>query len=110
MAELEVETLVQSAQTIGGDRLVDLRLLKPGIAIGLWKVNISRQDRHFKRNQRLDCTTKRQISVFFFFFFFLDFEHKLWLSLQGQSSVAFVMFTLHFLSLVESSTEGSWGR
>lgn len=41
MAELDVETLVQSAQTIGGDRLVELRLLKPGIAIGLWKVNIS---------------------------------------------------------------------
>ncbi|XP_075906465.1 F-box only protein 15 isoform X2 [Nelusetta ayraudi] len=65
MAELDVETLAQNAQTIGGDRLVELRLLKPGITIGLWK---------------------------------------------GQNSVAFVMFTLHFLSLVESSTEGSWGR
>lgn len=58
MAELDVETLVQSAQTIGVDRLVELRLLRPGIAIGLWKVNISRQDQHFKGNQRLDITTK----------------------------------------------------
>lgn len=106
MTELDVETLVQSAQTIGEDRLMKLRLLKPGIAIGLWKVNISRQDRHFSD---LIAPPNSRI-IFPVFFFSIVFERKPWVSLQGQSSVAFVMFTLHFLSLVESSTEGSWDR
>lgn len=36
MAEVN---LSKSPQLIGEDRLVELHLLQPGIAIGLWKVN-----------------------------------------------------------------------
>lgn len=39
MAKLDVQTLAKSAQIIGEDRLVELKLLQPGIIIGLWKVN-----------------------------------------------------------------------
>lgn len=35
MAEVN---LAKSLQLIGEDRLVELRLLQPGVAIGLWKV------------------------------------------------------------------------
>ncbi|XP_070842110.1 F-box only protein 15 [Chaetodon trifascialis] len=62
MAELDMQALTKSAQVIGRDRLVELKLLQPGIIIGLWR---------------------------------------------GQSSVAFVVFTLHFHRLVERSVQGS---
>ncbi|XP_070709498.1 F-box only protein 15 [Pempheris klunzingeri] len=62
MAKLDMQTLTKSAQVIGQDRLVELKLLQPGIIIGVWR---------------------------------------------GQSSLAFVMFTLHFHRLVERSTQGS---
>lgn len=39
MAKLDVQTLAKSAQIIGEDRLVELKLLQPGIIIGVWKVN-----------------------------------------------------------------------
>lgn len=38
MAELEVQTLTKSAQVIGRDRLVEMKLLQPGIIIGTWRV------------------------------------------------------------------------
>ncbi|KAM9337212.1 F-box only protein 15 [Symphorus nematophorus] len=37
MAELDMQTLTKSMQVIGRDRLVELRLLKPGIIIGVWR-------------------------------------------------------------------------
>lgn len=48
MATINVETPAQSALAIGEDRLVELKLLHPGIVIGLWKVNISKQDDNFQ--------------------------------------------------------------
>ncbi|XP_054479278.1 F-box only protein 15 [Anoplopoma fimbria] len=62
MAKLDMQALTESAQVIGQDRLVELKLLQPGIIIGVWR---------------------------------------------DQSSVAFVMFTLHFHRLVERSIQGS---
>ncbi|XP_034416621.1 F-box only protein 15 [Cyclopterus lumpus] len=62
MATLDMQALTGSTQVIGQDRLVELKLLQPGIIIGVWR---------------------------------------------EQSSVAFVMFTLHFHRLVERSIQGS---
>ncbi|XP_068437975.1 F-box only protein 15 [Clinocottus analis] len=62
MAKLDMQALIESLQVIGQDRLVELKLLQPGIIIGIWR---------------------------------------------EQSSVAFVMFTLHFHRLVERSIQGS---
>lgn len=36
MAKLDMET--KSAQVFGQDKLVELKLLQPGIIIGIWKV------------------------------------------------------------------------
>uniref|UniRef100_A0A3Q4GEV5 F-box only protein 15-like n=1 Tax=Neolamprologus brichardi TaxID=32507 RepID=A0A3Q4GEV5_NEOBR len=55
-------TLTKNMQVIGQDKLVQLKLLQPGIIIGVWRV---------------------------------------------ITSVAFIMFTLHFHKLVERSTQGS---
>lgn len=41
MAKLDMQTLTKSAQVIGQDRLVELKLLQPGIIIGVWRVIIS---------------------------------------------------------------------
>lgn len=38
MMKTDVQALAKSAQVIGQDRLVELRLLQPGIIIGVWKV------------------------------------------------------------------------
>lgn len=38
MAKLDVQDLTKSAQVIGQDKLVELKLLQPGIIIGVWKV------------------------------------------------------------------------
>ncbi|XP_068565595.1 F-box only protein 15 [Cebidichthys violaceus] len=62
MAKLDTQALTEGAQVIGQDRLVELKLLQPGIIIGVWR---------------------------------------------DQSSVAFVMVTLHFHRLVERSIQGS---
>ncbi|XP_037311130.1 F-box only protein 15 [Pungitius pungitius] len=62
MAKLDMEALAERAQVIGQDRLVELKLLQPGIVIGVWR---------------------------------------------DQSSVAFVMVTLHFHRLLERSSQGS---
>ncbi|KAM7390569.1 hypothetical protein PAMA_008642 [Pampus argenteus] len=37
MARLDMETLTKSMQVIGRDRLVELKLLQPGLIIGIWK-------------------------------------------------------------------------
>ncbi|XP_040921881.1 F-box only protein 15 [Toxotes jaculatrix] len=37
MAKLDLQTLTKSTQVIGQDRLVELKLLQPGIIIGIWK-------------------------------------------------------------------------
>ncbi|XP_074549841.1 F-box only protein 15 isoform X2 [Halichoeres trimaculatus] len=37
MAKIDMHALTKSAQVIGQDRLVELRLLQPGIIIGVWK-------------------------------------------------------------------------
>ncbi|KAF1372949.1 hypothetical protein PFLUV_G00255270 [Perca fluviatilis] len=37
MAKLDVQDLTKSAQVIGQDKLVELKLLQPGIIIGVWK-------------------------------------------------------------------------
>uniref|UniRef100_UPI0037E77EBC F-box only protein 15 n=1 Tax=Semicossyphus pulcher TaxID=241346 RepID=UPI0037E77EBC len=37
MAKLDVHALAKSAQVIGQDRLIALKLLQPGIIIGIWK-------------------------------------------------------------------------
>ncbi|KAM8823627.1 F-box only protein 15 isoform 2-T2 [Spinachia spinachia] len=37
MAKLDMEALAESAQVIGQDRLVELRLLQPGIIVGVWR-------------------------------------------------------------------------
>ncbi|KAM4718708.1 F-box only protein 15 isoform 2-T2 [Anableps anableps] len=63
MANLDMQSLTKCIQVIGQDQLVQLKLLQPGLIIGLW--------RH-------------------------------------ESSVAFIMFTLHFYKLVERSTQGSY--
>ncbi|KAK5850239.1 hypothetical protein PBY51_014505 [Eleginops maclovinus] len=70
MRTLDMQAVAESAQVIGRDRLVELKLLQPGIIIGVW------------REMNSKATT-------------LYFE---------QSSVAFVMITLHFHRLVERST------
>ncbi|XP_056290171.1 F-box only protein 15 [Pseudoliparis swirei] len=62
MANVDMPALTQGAQVIGQDRLVELKLLQPGMIIGVWR---------------------------------------------ERSSVAFVMFTLHFHRLVERSIQGS---
>lgn len=38
MARLDMETLTKNAQGFGQDRLVELKLLQPGIIVGIWKV------------------------------------------------------------------------
>lgn len=38
MAKLDVQALTKSAQVIGQDRLVELKLLQPGIIVGVWRV------------------------------------------------------------------------
>ena len=38
MAQLDIDTISKSSQVIGGDRLVKLVLLSPGIVIGIWRV------------------------------------------------------------------------
>ncbi|XP_032406720.1 F-box only protein 15 [Xiphophorus hellerii] len=62
VANLDMQPLTKCAQVIGQDQFVLLKLLQPGIIIGLWR---------------------------------------------DGSSVAFIMFTLHFYKLVERSTRGS---
>ncbi|XP_053198728.1 F-box only protein 15 [Scomber japonicus] len=37
MARLDMETLTKNAQGFGQDRLVELKLLQPGIIVGVWK-------------------------------------------------------------------------
>nr|XP_023855259.1 F-box only protein 15 isoform X2 [Salvelinus alpinus] len=37
MAQLDIDTISKSSQVIGGDRLVKLVLLSPGIVIGIWR-------------------------------------------------------------------------
>uniref|UniRef100_A0A3B4X0C5 F-box protein 15 n=1 Tax=Seriola lalandi dorsalis TaxID=1841481 RepID=A0A3B4X0C5_SERLL len=37
MAKLDMQTLTKSAQVIGQDRLVELKLLQPGIIVGTWR-------------------------------------------------------------------------
>ncbi|KAG7525867.1 F-box only protein 15 [Solea senegalensis] len=62
MAKLDMQTLTESAEVIGQDQLVELKLLHPGVVIGTWR---------------------------------------------DQSSIAFIMFTLHFHKLLERSIQGS---
>ncbi|XP_054893656.1 F-box only protein 15 isoform X2 [Poeciliopsis prolifica] len=62
VANLNKQHLTKCAQVIGQDQFVLLKLLQPGIIIGLWR---------------------------------------------DGTSVAFIMFTLHFYKLVERSTRGS---
>lgn len=38
MSTLDMRALTESAQVIGQDRVVELKLLQPGIIIGVWKV------------------------------------------------------------------------
>ncbi|KAI9523191.1 hypothetical protein NQZ68_029196 [Dissostichus eleginoides] len=64
MLKLDMQAVAESMQIIGRDKLVELKLLQPGMIIGVW----------------------REINS------------------KDQSSVAFVMFTLHFHRLVERST------
>lgn len=37
MAKLDMQMLTKSTQIIGEDRLVELKLLQPGVIIGIWK-------------------------------------------------------------------------
>ncbi|XP_030253501.1 F-box only protein 15 isoform X2 [Sparus aurata] len=62
MEKLDAQALTKSAQVIGQDRLVELKLIQPGFIISVWR---------------------------------------------DQSSVAFIMLTLHFHRLVERSIKGS---
>uniref|UniRef100_A0A665VKL8 F-box domain-containing protein n=1 Tax=Echeneis naucrates TaxID=173247 RepID=A0A665VKL8_ECHNA len=41
MAKLDMQTLRKSARVIGQDRLVELKLLQPGIIIGTWRCSIA---------------------------------------------------------------------
>lgn len=41
MAKLDIQTLAKSMQMIGEDRLVELKLLQPGVIIGVWKTKTS---------------------------------------------------------------------
>lgn len=41
MAKLDMQTLAKSMQMIGEDRLVELKLLQPGVIIGIWKTKTS---------------------------------------------------------------------
>lgn len=47
MAETDMQALTKSAQVIGNDRLVELKLLQPGIIIGLWRVITSQAAMEF---------------------------------------------------------------
>lgn len=38
MAKLDMQTQAKNMQVIGQDRLVELKLLQPGIIIGVWRV------------------------------------------------------------------------
>ncbi len=38
MAKLDMQTVTKCAQVIGHDRVVELKLLQPGITIGVWRV------------------------------------------------------------------------
>jgi len=38
MAKLDMQTLTKSVQIIGQDKLVELKLLQPGIVVGTWRV------------------------------------------------------------------------
>lgn len=38
MAKFDMQTLTKGAQVIGQDRLVEMKLLHPGIIIGTWRV------------------------------------------------------------------------
>ncbi|KAK5898467.1 hypothetical protein CgunFtcFv8_015882 [Champsocephalus gunnari] len=67
MLKVDMQAVAERMQIIGRDKLVDLKLLQPGIVLGVW----------------------REINS------------------KDQSSVAFVMFTLHFHRLVERSTQES---
>ncbi len=42
MAKLDMQSLTKSMQVIGQDRLVELKLLQPGIIIGVWRVITSK--------------------------------------------------------------------
>ncbi|XP_035475629.2 F-box only protein 15 isoform X1 [Scophthalmus maximus] len=68
MAELEVQTLTKSAQVIGRDRLVEMKLLQPGIIIGTW---------------RDQCSVA-------FIAFTLHFHRLVERSIQGSSSCPYV--------------------
>uniref|UniRef100_A0A3B4UGC2 F-box protein 15 n=1 Tax=Seriola dumerili TaxID=41447 RepID=A0A3B4UGC2_SERDU len=41
MAKLDMQTLTKSAQVIGQDRLVELKLLQPGIIVGTWRCSVA---------------------------------------------------------------------
>lgn len=43
MAKLDMQPLTKSAQVIGQDRLVQLKLLQPGVLVGLWRVITSHE-------------------------------------------------------------------
>lgn len=47
MTKLDMQTLTKSTQVIGQDRLVELKLLQPGIIIGVWRVITYSQRWHF---------------------------------------------------------------
>lgn len=38
MEKLDMQTLTKNMQVIGQDKLVQLKLLQPGIIIGVWRV------------------------------------------------------------------------
>ena len=38
MTKLDMRTATESAQVIGRDRLVELKLLEPGVIVGTWRV------------------------------------------------------------------------
>lgn len=64
MAKLDMQTLTKSMQIIGEDRLVELKLLQPGIVIGLWKGKTLYPVMLFSNHYSLVLSTTSEIETF----------------------------------------------